>query len=178
MLSQKRNSHDVDDFTRFMVVFWLLCFGCAAAFVAGTLIHDMRLEDFYEDFHYDSAIVKRVCEKFEINDNDDFCIDYSSQTPGTFKLMLERNFPVGETTYSTIMPYLKDIRAFSMDCGARRNDPREGYCPPPEECNSDGYPDYRCSIKFPDDLLGMQIYFEKSTGLVTKYVAIWPSPSE
>lgn len=173
MLSQKRNSKRIDDFTRFMVVFTLLCFACAAAFVAGTLIHDMRLEDFY----YDSTLVERICEKFEISDKDAFCVDPTIQNPATFEHMLERNFPIGKTTYSTIMPHLKDVRAFS-DCGARPNDPREGYCPSPEECNSGDYPDYRCAIKFPDDILGMRIHFEKSTGLVTKYVAIWPSPSE
>lgn len=173
MFSRKQNSNHNISFIRFAIVMWLLCLSCAVLLLAGTLIHDMRLEDFY----YDSTLVESICEKFEISSNDAFCADPTIQNPTTFERMLERNFPIGETTYSTIMPHLKDVKAFSEDCGTGLRDPRDSYCPPPEECGSGRYPDYRCAIKFPDDILGMRIHFEKSSGLVTKYVAIWPSSS-
>ena len=136
-------------------------------------LYILFLNGIYTQSLYPDAEVQRMCEVFHVRADDPFCSDPTRQSGWTLQAMLERNFPVGVTTYADINPLLESVKSTpSRWCTS--ND-RSHYlpknCPLPDRCGAN---DYSCEFDFGGDVGHVEVYFSYLTGAVINYLVDKP----
>lgn len=116
--------------------------------------------------------VNEVCQKLELDQTDEFCVDPRKQNATSFEAMLNRNFPVGVTTLDDLNPFLPFVAGRSWEeCFERYADVVSNLCDPGKSCKNT---DNMCSVSLHGTISEVYIFFDRTTDQVTHYRVIRP----
>jgi len=131
---------------------------------------------------YSQETVHEICLIFEVDVNDSFCSQTSIQDADTFETMLEHQYPIKETSYTTITSKLTYFESKpSYDCNDFLGSEvvwAIDNCPPPDKCLG-GEPRYTCyfDVNLSEEEIVLRILFTQETGFVRGYGISRPGES-
>lgn len=119
---------------------------------------------------YSANAINEICLSLNIDSTDEFCANHSNQNLKSFELMLQRNYPIKETTYTQLMNMLNIFKSLPSSYCKRVE--VEGYgiyalnnCPPPDQCGRG----YTCTFDLTENIGVLQVNISYPDGSITGY---------
>jgi hypothetical protein len=120
---------------------------------------------------YSQTEVHSICKDLNAFSDDVFCSNTSEQNMETFVAMLERNYPLDETTYLDIFPLISLWSASNWSCDqatANAESCLSSQCY--ESVDSNDL--YLCVFDTPVDSDELRVWVNKITGIIERYEII------